>query len=503
MFHNIHDAQFNGGEYNNVGRDLHIINHYYGSSKATTSSAKRKNAGELLADSSCIDNVQMIIYVAMKTLLEHISPGAFHNSADRHDPPRCHPRTRQAVLSKIMKWARDPQNLRLLMWIYGPAGAGKSAIMQTIAELCQEEGILGASFFFFRTADKRNIKTHLIATLVYQLTLRVPILSDHITAAILCNPSIFSQTLEAQMKILIIDPMIAILSAYPHVSDWRYIVLVDGLDECSPENSHREIITILCKSAFSPFRIIIASRPEYVIRTTFSLPFMLKQIETLALDNDYHADKDIQSFLRDKFNELRTNHPQGRHLPTSWPAETAIKTLVHNASGQFIYAATVMKFLNSPRHNPIKALEAICHTQLSANPPHTPFGQLDALYHHVLGAVQDIEKVLNILYFMVLSTNKSLCTSAAMETVLGYSNGELYTILCDMHSLLDIPEDTNQQLRFYHTSLGDFLRDPLRAQHLYISLPNSNAFISACFAQNLDGMQLFIKTYILPFLIEI
>lgn len=204
----------------------------------------------------------------MKKLLKHMAPGALHTSGERHDPPRCHPNTRKNILHKIMDWARDPQNLRLFMWIYGPAGAGKSAIMQTIAELCQEKGILGGSFFFFRTADKRNVKTHLIATLAYQLAMKVPVLYNHITTAIQNDPYIFAQTLKAQMKALIIKPMLAIISTHPHVKHLRYIVLVDGLDECSPEETHREIITALSGFAFSPFRVIIASCPEYVIRNT-------------------------------------------------------------------------------------------------------------------------------------------------------------------------------------------------------------------------------------------
>ncbi|KAF8965443.1 hypothetical protein BDZ97DRAFT_1757278 [Flammula alnicola] len=41
-------------------------------------------------------------------LLQHkIAPGAFHNSAERYDPPKCHPHTRRAVLKKIMDWVTD------------------------------------------------------------------------------------------------------------------------------------------------------------------------------------------------------------------------------------------------------------------------------------------------------------------------------------------------------------------------------------------------------------
>ncbi|KJA20451.1 hypothetical protein HYPSUDRAFT_142186, partial [Hypholoma sublateritium FD-334 SS-4] len=203
--------------------------------------------------------ISKFLPLALKKLFDHIAPSAFHNSADRHDPPKCHPRTREAILRKILDWARDPHNLQLLMWIYGPAGAGKSAIMQTLAGILEELGILGGSFFFFRGAAQRNEKTHLIATLAYQLSLSIPNFQHYIAETIDRDPSIFSRTLAVQMKALVTDPMFAAARDDPHSNQWCYVMLVDGLDECSPPESHKEIITLLSESTTSPFRFIVAS----------------------------------------------------------------------------------------------------------------------------------------------------------------------------------------------------------------------------------------------------
>ena len=100
----------------------------------------------------------------MELLQQHIAPGAFHNSEERYDPPKCHPHTRRAVLKKIMDWVKDPNNVALILWLYGPAGAGKSAIAQTIAELLEKAGLLAAAFFFSRNAAGRDSKTPLVAT---------------------------------------------------------------------------------------------------------------------------------------------------------------------------------------------------------------------------------------------------------------------------------------------------------------------------------------------------
>lgn len=62
-------------------------------------------------------------------LVEVVSSNAFHNSDDRPDPPKCHPNMRIAVINKITDWAKGiiDENA-LTLWLYGPPGAGKTAI---------------------------------------------------------------------------------------------------------------------------------------------------------------------------------------------------------------------------------------------------------------------------------------------------------------------------------------------------------------------------------------
>ncbi|KAF8801497.1 hypothetical protein BYT27DRAFT_7262035 [Phlegmacium glaucopus] len=143
MLSNLKDPLFTGGTFNPVHGDLHTHTHF------STSKGR-------------------------KILANSIAPGAFHNSAERYDPPKCHPSTRVAVLQNIMTWINDLQKLCFFMWLYGPAGAGKSAIAQSIAELCHNANILAASFFFSCMAVGRNDKSRLIPTLVYQLCLSMP-----------------------------------------------------------------------------------------------------------------------------------------------------------------------------------------------------------------------------------------------------------------------------------------------------------------------------------------
>jgi len=111
----------------------------------------------------------------MELLLKASSPGAFHNSRERFDPPKCFPNTRVAVLANIMDWIIGKVGWdRFIMWLYGPAGAGKSAIAQTIAERCYAQRCLLASFFFSRSDPKWNNDKSLAASLAYQIALNIP-----------------------------------------------------------------------------------------------------------------------------------------------------------------------------------------------------------------------------------------------------------------------------------------------------------------------------------------
>jgi hypothetical protein len=72
---------------------------------------------------------------ALALLRSLSATGAPFDSQDRSPAPKCHPGTRSDILSKIYTWIGN-HNSKKLCWVHGPAGAGKSAIAQTVAERC-------------------------------------------------------------------------------------------------------------------------------------------------------------------------------------------------------------------------------------------------------------------------------------------------------------------------------------------------------------------------------
>jgi len=416
----------------------------------------------------------------MELLQQHIAPGAFHNSDERYDPPKCHPHTRRAVLKKIMDWVKDPKKVALILWLYGPAGAGKSAIAQTIAELLEEAGLLAAAFFFSRNAAGRDNKTPLVATLAYQLIISIPEIRAHVLEVVERDPALFSRSIQAQIQALIIKPLNAVATdktlTRTLLSRPRLIIL-DGLDECRTTSAQTQILNALSTAAKRlriPLFFLIASRPEQDIRQAFNDQNGLGSLSfSIALDDTYRPDDDIQVFLQSTFDEIKRNHPSRAHLPTSWPSLEDMGRLVMKSSGQFIFASTVAKYVNSRRHWPPDRLKIIFGQ--SEPGQETPFAELDSLYHLILSSVADTEKLRDFLMFLVLRPLSHVDlwltqTTTLVEKFLFYRPGEIDMILTDLHSIIYVPPpgDEFRELGFFHASLPDFLLDRSRSKDLFL-----------------------------------
>ncbi|KAJ7878470.1 hypothetical protein B0H13DRAFT_1516093, partial [Mycena leptocephala] len=111
------------------------------------------------------------------------------------------------------------------LWLYGPAGAGKSALAQSLCEKLKEEGRLGGSFFFKRGHPSRGNAKKLFPTITYQLALLLPELRKLIPATIENDSAIIDRSLSDQLHELIIKPCQK--SSLPD----PVLIVIDGLDE--------------------------------------------------------------------------------------------------------------------------------------------------------------------------------------------------------------------------------------------------------------------------------
>ena len=388
----------------------------------------------------------------------------------------------------------DDQNA-VILWMYGPAGAGKTAITHDIAHRCDVEKLLLATFFFSRSDPTRSNAKSLVATIAYQITTNVPGTREKIVATIEHDPLILNRSLEAQMAALIVEPLREPLEAgYFNAPTSRRLIIIDGLDECDTPDvqcSVLQVISLLFHEYHLPLLILVASRPERHISHSFRTGCLPEFHTTLALDDTYKPDDDIRLFLTDNFKEIRATHPMSGHLDHPWPSVDVLEGLVKKSSGQFIYASTVVKYVSSIRHQPAGRLNVVLGIRPPRHAREMPFGELDALYTHIFTSVEDRETLLLILGFYLISMPQASLDFlyppmdiGDLELFFLLSQGDIEMSLGDLSSLVVI-SNIKPYIRLLHASLEDFLLDSARSKEFYIDLSNIHTrCMHLCFHHN-------------------
>ncbi|KDR78638.1 hypothetical protein GALMADRAFT_244098 [Galerina marginata CBS 339.88] len=438
---------------------------------------------------------------------------ARHNSGDHSDESRCHPGTRVEILKHLVEWASGPKYKPPIKWLHGAAGGGKTVILKTVAEILDDQKLLLGDFFFRRTVAGRNNAQQLFATIAYQVCMNIPASRPYIEAAVKRNPLIFnqSQSMQAQADELIITPLLQLSLAEGLPADCARVIIIDGLDECHDADTQREVLTVLEKTIRKlppSFAILVASRPEHHIREMFDLDDLNKSSSRMALGATYKADADIKTFFVDKFQKIQKHHPLRvlPPIPEPWPTIEIVNALVRKASGQFIYASTVIKFVDSPRHNPAYRLGVVLGSEIPGNL--NPFGQLDDLYSAVFQSIDEKDRVavLTILSTLLCSVvyNTSLngvpsitsSTPIFLASFLDIETHEIRRLLLDLESLLAVKAD-NYPIAIFHASLPDFLFDRFRSGPFFIDRGMTNEWLARrcldlCFVQHGTAMTYYL-----------
>ncbi|KAF8988214.1 hypothetical protein BDQ17DRAFT_1201777, partial [Cyathus striatus] len=320
-------------------------------------------------------------------LSQYVAVGATHDSGEQYDAPKCHPDTRKQLLSDINQWIKEPNKETGITYLHGPAGAGKSCIARTVCERADYAGFLGASFFFWRGSQDRNNVKKLFTTIAYQLAMLNDVLAGYISSEIELDPRlIYDASIERQFRQLILEPCLCFVESGRQLRNW--IIVIDGLDECVNTATQVSVLRLLAEAVRHesfPLGFFITSRPELHLQEIWDTKEIISVTNLISLSSTQGILQDIQTVVQSGFacilNDRRFKQVL-RSVCRPWPHPSIIDTLVERSSGQFIYAATVMKFISSPRHNPNAQLEivlGICDTNSKS-----PFADLDLLYHEIL-----------------------------------------------------------------------------------------------------------------------
>ncbi|ESK90280.1 nacht and wd40 domain-containing protein [Moniliophthora roreri MCA 2997] len=418
-----------------------------------------------------------IFQETFKLLAKKAAPNACYDSEQRFPPPNCHPGTRTRILEELSGWIEDNPKTTRVFWLYGSAGVGKSAIAQNLAETYAGKRV-AAAFFFSRNDPSRDKLEPFVASIAYQFCtlgscLR-SVLAPIITETIRSDPNIFHKSSENQFEQLIVEPCSKV-----DITKWNDLpnaIIVDGLDECTDYLSQGRILRIIQKVVTArqipvPWIFLIFSRPEPQIRDAFDdFGFILRSLDVNSSDEAY---QDILNYFSEQFALLRKKHRRAlRYEDTSWPGKDIIYQLANRADKQFIFAATVIKYIDTHDERPQDRLHTILRIYVD-NESDSPYSDLDILYHQILLTCHRWEKVQPVLRLLVtphrtpgtiLQRNISWRSSETIAHLLGLKMGEVETILSRLHSVLQIPEDDSKcDIRIAHVSFTEFLSDPNRS----------------------------------------
>ncbi|KAF7761311.1 hypothetical protein Agabi119p4_10720 [Agaricus bisporus var. burnettii] len=420
-----------------------------------------------------------VVAKMMDLLSQHIIRGSAHDSSARKPPPRCHPQTRVKLIARIIAWFEDQASLELLLWITGPAGVGKSAVVQTFAEYLVKSHRLGASVFLSRP-NKRDSPDGVLITIAYQLATRIEAYRDYIVERLRLDPELLRGDLQAQFTTFIVEPFTV---KQIGAGGRRWGILLDGLDELRGTDAQCEIIQLISSFVHeypnAPLAWIIASRPESHISNTFEDDEVKHSCrsEHIPIDST-EACADVERFLRSSF---KTTQKKFRHCVSSdWPSKIDFLKLTAAASGLFIYAEVAMQFIRDSGHaDPVarfKVLLSVIDCSNAIPSEENPFIHLDALYHEILSSIPSrvwptTKQLLGVAIYGGQVLYRRSLTLRGMSILLGITRNTFYASLGKSRSTLKISDwkaAHKNPLTFLHASFSDYLKDSKRSRDFYV-----------------------------------
>ena len=284
------------------------------------------------------------------------------------------------------------------------------------------------------------------------------------------DPTLHTKSMVVQFQTLIVN-VFRCLSPLPRRS---YLVIIDGLDECHDKATQQLILQLLCETITVhklPLRFLIGSRPESHIRASFDQESLYTMTHRIVLDDTFSPGRDIRVFLQDGFAKICAENSILSQVEQPWPSEGIVDLLVQRSSGQFIYAATVLKFVGTDFCSPTKQLALVL------KPDPTAFSDLDQLYTQILSNYPSAVNIVQILG-IIIASNENL--PEVIEDILGMEKGGLKLILRGLSSLMKDENNKNGEClnkgvisyvipHFAHASFSDYLFDSSRSGPFHIN----------------------------------
>jgi len=420
---------------------------------------------------------------AINQLEKSIAMSAYHDSNERSASSGCLEGTRQEQIKAITYWIEAEDEKKPFFLVLGPAGSGKTSLLNKIAENCKAKGCYAAGFFFSSTDSARNTTERLMNTIAYQVAVAIPQLRPYIAKIIEADSTILSRSLELKILELFLKPLQQLRSDFPsfHSSLRSFVIVVDALDECGNLEEQRRVVAALDKllsNGSFPFVCLLSSRFDPHIENEIACTLKPRSQDQVILGQDCDAERDdIREYLCANVDRIRNNHAFGKRIPKEWLLEFDLENIVRKSGGQFIYASTIIQYIEAPDDNPYERLRYILGIT-GAKSREDPFAELDVLYLALVSSVKNRVAMIEILGIQLARSSSQFWTPVSLDSYFDFE-GHFRSLDGDivLASLAPVLKYEDGHITFYHLSFAEFLLDSRRSQEYFVRPENWQKWI--------------------------
>lgn len=405
----------------------------------------------------------MILYGLFLTILIDLERKLKSVTSAHYQPgARCLLNTRVAILEDVNAWIRGSGNEKTA-WIFGHAGSGKSALLNSIAKNLENARIPFTCFICKRDDAERSDVQRVLPTICYDLTQfygdyrgTISDITDQPTGRTILTGDVASQ---GELLFGFGDSLsYNVISPAGVRRPSIHVILIDALDECKDTRQRSALAHFFLGLAESVpwIKVIITSRRESDIANVFAdTSYNIHFIDINA--DEWKTSNDIRLFMQSRSEQLKLDL-----------SEDTIERLQEKASGLFIWSSTVFRYIEESKESRSGVVDNILKGR-PLNSSDNPYAPLYLLYQQVLDSAvsrasdrQLMESILSVVY--VAATRRPLSANAIADILYPDEEGEerkkkrewVENIIKSLLSILLVEQGTNA-VRTCHLSVLDFI----------------------------------------------
>ncbi|KAJ3571209.1 hypothetical protein NP233_g3908 [Leucocoprinus birnbaumii] len=467
------------------GRDSHLSKLSGGTSDGGEMAGARPASEEdgTAIQASKTNNAEQEVYdrhTVIPGMESYIMHDVAFDSPERDPPPRCCPGTRTDILEAMIDRVADPEGKTRLMWLHGPPGVGKSAIIQTLVEvLSTESQCLGAAVFLLGPTQHSR---HIFPTIANQLANRNPSYKSYLTRSMKSEkPSLDQMSLEDLFQFLFVKPF----TRKRRVRISRCVIVLDGLSGCfagqlMPDLTAASLIADPISESVRqnsvPLIWIISSRSCNRLHKIL-LPTGGARCEFVMDTDPGMGHHEIETFLHSEIQKIRQNSSDTA-IDEQLPDNTEIQQIAQACWGNFLMAESFLSTSCNPSATHPSIRQLVRQTEYI--PPIIPQAALrqsllDLTYARVLARIpQEVLPTARKILGLIL-VDDYILKSCALDFVqacklLGLCLEHAVVVLASLHPLVYYSEGgLIIYPRFYDLSFMEFITDSYRSPRLSIT----------------------------------